>query len=1226
MHAPHPFSDRFTKNRGFALIVTLSLMILLTVIAVGLLSLSSITLRGTSASSARQTAQANARMAMMLAIGQLQKYAGPDQRITATADIAGGAGGIAVADGAAPLNKTSLDGTDKGLSSVQPGTRHWTGVWKNRDPASSIYTKTPSPLLLQWLVSGNEAFANVTSSGAKTPANTEYGLSAAGGVQDLKKAVVLVSGKTEGNKNGPFSSYVSAPLVDIRGVGASASKTVGRYGWWVGDEGVKAKINLVAPYAKDELATFKNFSTQRSGWESVAGFGGYPLPVGTGNADPLSGVVSLPQVSLIGNQAIPRTSLSFHSATTDSYGVLADALQGGLRLDLTSYLRQTLPTSAPLAYPNGIASNTNIIPTAVSNTIKGPKWQALKDFSGFSSNISSGIISTKPAATVDDAAIAPTIVELRLLLGAQMVPSGTANSYYVQPCAKIAIVLANPYAFPLRWRGQGLDIEIKNSRDDAAYQNSSIGHAGATAATAGNISFGGAYVPNSPSQAAVFNKTLFRIPPGSIPVGGAVAYTIDPANTSAELIKPGSGGNNTVRLINAASLAPIDREDYTKVVRLQYTATMKSVEPNVVALFVLEANQTSQINVEMRPAAGTTILRELKELELDNSNYAPTARYFTSRSRYGINGSTIVDISGNPQEALIVEDVVGPVPLQYYSFQVSPPGQDYVNSLPPPFPPNPSSIGLRGSTLRTYADFNLQATRFRKPIISYNPPPFFMYTADSKAFFGVIRGGGKTGDKFLKELGATNLSWGRKNNLGPTETVLYCPPASGESLVSLAQFQHADLTADDVSVSVGHQPGNALGNSYATPFVKRELTSLVRQDYQIIGSDTVTPAINTNYYDISYLLNASMWDTYFFSTIPATSTIEPLNSKIVKLDPADVSADLRAGDKSSGRLLVNGAFNINSTSKDAWKAFLAGSKHLKHPADPSTVPAGALFPRSLRQKSSSVDPPSGVDADSFSGYRRLNDAQLDALAVEIVKQVRLRGPFVSLSHFVNRALVRLETSKELGRSGALQGAIDLSGANIKPDASLPADAIFPTASFTLSEDKLTLQGIGSGDNVRPRADVDSLASTGAPQEKATTFTPSNIWPAKSRDGNPGAVASILADKPMLNDNNYKSEQGFRSTGIPGWLTQADVLQVIGPSIAARSDTFKIRSYGEALDASGNVTARAWCEASVQRIPEYVDSVNQPSDRAAQLGVNTVNGIFGRRFKCTSFRWLSSDEI
>jgi len=78
--------QKMSRDRGFALVVTLSLMILLTIIAVGLLTLSSISLRSSSQGEAMQIARANARLALMLAIGQMQQMTGPDQRVTVLAD------------------------------------------------------------------------------------------------------------------------------------------------------------------------------------------------------------------------------------------------------------------------------------------------------------------------------------------------------------------------------------------------------------------------------------------------------------------------------------------------------------------------------------------------------------------------------------------------------------------------------------------------------------------------------------------------------------------------------------------------------------------------------------------------------------------------------------------------------------------------------------------------------------------------------------------------------------------------------------------------------------------------------------------------------------------------------------------------------------------------------------------------------------------------------------
>ena len=96
-------------------------------------------------------------------------------------------------------------------------------------------------------------------------------------------------------------------------------------------------------------------------------------------------------------------------------------------------------------------------------------------------------------------------------------------------------------------------------------------------------------------------------------------------------------------------------------------------------------------------------------------------------------------------------------------------------------------------------------------------------------------------------------------------------------------------------------------------------------------------------------------------------------------------------------------------------------------------------------------------------------------------------------------------------------------------------------------------------------------------------------------------------------------------GAPSYLTQADVLQKVGPVITARGDTFVIRSYGEALDNNGDVTARAWCEAIVQRVPQPLYPDDARLDPHADA-TSHPTAAMGRRFDLISFRWLNPTEI
>ena len=105
----------------------------------------------------------------------------------------------------------------------------------------------------------------------------------------------------------------------------------------------------------------------------------------------------------------------------------------------------------------------------------------------------------------------------------------------------------------------------------------------------------------------------------------------------------------------------------------------------------------------------------------------------------------------------------------------------------------------------------------------------------------------------------------------------------------------------------------------------------------------------------------------------------------------------------------------------------------------------------------------------------------------------------------------------------------------------------------------------------------------------------------------------------------EAESGPLSQGIPGIVKQGDILTPIAPFLSARSDTFVIRGYGEARDAKGNVTARAWCEATVERSAAFVDPSEKSETALNSLTVPT-NREMGRKFAVKSFRWLNADEI
>ena len=145
----------------------------------------------------------------------------------------------------------------------------------------------------------------------------------------------------------------------------------------------------------------------------------------------------------------------------------------------------------------------------------------------------------------------------------------------------------------------------------------------------------------------------------------------------------------------------------------------------------------------------------------------------------------------------------------------------------------------------------------------------------------------------------------------------------------------------------------------------------------------------------------------------------------------------------SSYLFNKGQFNVNSTSREAWKALLLSLRDRPLAvADAKTGnltvtrDANAARVSRLPLANSEQEGTGPGDETAWRGIRSLSETQIDTLAGEIVRQVKLRGPFLNMAEFINRRLAADAT----GVTGALQAAIDWDEYNAGMTAASPAAA------------------------------------------------------------------------------------------------------------------------------------------------------------------------------------------
>lgn len=1147
----HRLFDRWrwrgSANRGFALLSTMMLLLLAGVMCLGLLTLSSISLKGAAQQDAQQMARANARLALQLALGELQKHAGPDQRITA--------------------NAASVTNTGSGAPSCVLGVwRSWEGKDANNGvPAAPDYSSKQATgslsdsgqtgRFLRWLVSGQ----NQTNAGAP-PVLVPDGV-----------RIPLLDRGTLG------TGAIDAERIGV--IPTAISTTPGKRGglsWWIAGENQKARLGI-----RQTVASTPVEWAMTRGSHGVADAEAFGLNLPEQSKDRLT---TLRCLDLAANQA-GISGTKWHHLTTSAFGLLTDSARGGWRKDLSLLCERTTsdpaaPKDDSILYPWAKVRDKTQSPWL--DTAAVASWGALKDFvtqyRAIKSTTAQGIpvynsVSANGATVNYISTRMPVVGAMRFVLAYSAIPStSTPGAYDAAFTLNPVVTVWNPWNYAIDV--EELAVQLHNlplgftwkvgSREVAAGFNDILG-----------ATFNAQ--PLTLRMRGPTGGTVFRLAPGDTRVfSPASASFVDVATLGAIELRPGyrTRGGFRFRIPDLASPSP----NKPALSGVPGSTFQVSIDPTRINSREFGTDLTGVYwDIRAKIAGGTMGVQTHRMDSLPSV----AKKYFAPMS-YGEFPSTTLLTSAASNQV-------------FASFQI---GFRTTNDCR-----FPARGEAQGSVTLARSELGY------KGVVIWGQPNKGMFAgtqhpANSPYEYGVWAHSGWN-DSLLPNVGVDERGYlvtGMAADNGINRCVMMelpiRPPAS------LLALRHWQLRCQNPFPPFKSE---ALGNSHATP--------LIASDSVFIPNPLMpSPDPSGMQYDDSYCMNWMLMDGYFFSSIaPQTQDWSSVTKGNLNLDEvyrrhltqeqrllnaqylpvrklrndevsAAVQRDLNlptAWQTIASRLKVDGMFNVNSTSVEAWKSLL---EHARDQEVVNFVPQGAdASLQVVKGKGHPVSQTSvaGNDCadgtlaayDKLSGFRRLTDEQMEALAEAIVKQIKRRGPALSLAEFYNRQLRSASgQAGDLALAGVVQAALD-------ELAERPA-----------------------GDTKNPFRELQALSKRIGP-----------------------------ADVP--NDASYlfpKAAQGWTGEGLPGWIDQADILAPLAPVLSARDDTFVVRAYGESRDSSGRVLARVWCEATVERVAAYLSpdrSLEEGDDANLSTGgFAAINRSFGRRFVVRSFRWLSPNEV
>lgn len=424
--------SRNKRRAGFALLISLSLMSFVLIIVLSMVMMTAVETANAANSKERLLTRENARLGMLIALGELQKHLGPDQRVTARGEIE---------------------------PEVAAGAETWTGVW---DTSSTGATN------IAWLVSG------VPGSAPSALTGPEGNISTIFPDTDKTEAVRASWIQIEGNvmQSNKFAYWVQDENVKARL--NLADRTPGMAYL---PSGVEAR--------QDVREQISQFPTQTKVFPE---FLGLPADGGDGTSQPLDPalleelgrMVTPSQIGL----ALPGDldseindellSDRQHDFTTWSAGVASNPLTGGLKVNLTGRNQEQLdeilavaeneddhylkgdflayhnidPTTGEAFNRNANANNPS--PNESSLTASGQLVRLPKeDFFEFRDDS----IDPEDGDSEVVRNVMPVVSEASFRLGAFHTQSDTKHRIRFHA----DVEFWNPYPFPIRFPGESRD-------------------------------------------------------------------------------------------------------------------------------------------------------------------------------------------------------------------------------------------------------------------------------------------------------------------------------------------------------------------------------------------------------------------------------------------------------------------------------------------------------------------------------------------------------------------------------------------------------------------------------------------------------------------------------------------------------------------------------------------------------------------------------------------------